>query len=508
MSKVTTMDAAAGNGMTLKSMYQRGDRLMVGVLWFLIVLSFALAGWYGTWSEAIVIGLPAVLVPTALLFLAPGSAITRNAIAAAFMVFAALQIHQAHGMIEMHFGIFVLLAFLLYYRDWIPVVTGAAVIAVHHLSFNYLQAAGTGVFVFPERTGLDLVIIHAAFVVFEAAILIYMAIQFHRDAVQTVELSGIGRHLTVVDGRVDLTYRHPSARSEFTRGFNEFMTAVHGAIEKTKLVGTHLTDAIASGVGSARAANDGARQQQQEIEQLASAINEMAATAGEIARSASGAADAAESADREAQSGRKIVEDAVRAIHTLADKVNESNDLITQLEGDSERIGTVLDVIRGIAEQTNLLALNAAIEAARAGEQGRGFAVVADEVRTLASRTQESTQEIQSMIEELQERTKLAARTMQEGNAHAHTGVEEVSKAGDALQQIAGAVSTITDMNTQIATASEQQSAVAEEINRNVVSISDLANAAFEHAGGTLRTSEALHELSQELDEQVQKFRV
>ena len=508
MKDDATRDAAAGNGMTLKSMYQRGDRLMVAVLWFLILLSFGLAGWYDTWSEALVIGLPAVLVPTALLFLAPGAAITRNAIAAAFMVFSALLIHQGHGMIELHFSIFVLLAFLLYYRDWLPVVTAAAVIAVHHLSFNFLQEAGTGVYVFADRTGLDLVIIHAAFVVFEAAILIYMAIQFHRDGVQAVELSGIGKHLTVVDGEVDLTYRHPTASSDFTRGFNEFMTAVHGAIEKTRLVGTHLTDAIASGVDSARAANDGARQQQQEIQQLASAINEMAATAGEIARSASGAADAAGSADSEAQAGRKIVTDAVRAIHTLADKVNESNDLITQLESDSDRIGTVLDVIRGIAEQTNLLALNAAIEAARAGEQGRGFAVVADEVRTLASRTQESTQEIQSMIEELQERTKQAARTMQEGNEHAHTGVEEVSKAGDALQKIAGAVTTITEMNTQIATASEEQSAVAEEINRNVVSISDLADAAFEHAGGTLRTSEALHELSHELDEQVHRFKI
>ena len=503
-----TGNAAAGNGMTLQSMYQRGDRLMVAVLWFLALMSFGLAGWYDTWSEALIIGLPAALVPTVLLFMTPGAAITRHAIAAAFMVFSALNIHQAHGLIEMHFAIFVLLAFLLYYRDWKPVVTAAGVIAVHHLAFNFLQEAGMGVYVFEDRTGIDIVLLHAAFVVFESAILIYMAGQFHRDSVQTAELAGIGQHLTVVNGTVDLTYRHPNAKSEFTRGFNEFMVAIHGAIEKTKLVGTHLTDAIASGVDSARGANDGARQQQQEIDQLASAMNEMAATAGEIARNASQAADAAHSADKEAQQGRNVVNEAVRAINALAEKVRESDVIITQLEGDSDRIGTVLDVIRGIAEQTNLLALNAAIEAARAGEQGRGFAVVADEVRTLASRTQASTQEIQAMIEELQERTKVAARTMQEGSEHAVSGVEKVTRSGEALQQIAKAVSIITDMNNQIATASEEQSAVAEEINRNVVSISDLANAAFDHAGGTLRTSEALHELSQELDEQVQKFRV
>ena len=234
----------------------------------------------------------------------------------------------------------------------------------------------------------------------------------------------------------------------------------------------------------------------------------MAATANEIARNASAAAEAAGSADRESRQGQDIVEEAVRAINALAGKVEEANDLIAQLEADSDRIGTVLDVIRGIAEQTNLLALNAAIEAARAGEQGRGFAVVADEVRTLASRTQQSTREIQSMIEALQERTTQAAQAMQEGSNQARTGVDKVTLSGEALQKIVKAVITITDMNTQIATASEQQSAVSEEINRNVSSIGELANAAFDNAGGTLRSSEALHELSQELAEQVRRFQL
>jgi len=506
--KPNNTHTAASKPVTLTAMYQRGDRLMIGVLWFLFLLSLLLSGWHQTLGESLVIGLPTALVASVLLFLMPGSWLTRNTIAAAFMVYSALLIHQAHGLIEMHFAIFVLLAFLLYYRDWVPVVTAAAVIAVHHLAFNFMQEAGMGVYVFDQRTGLDIVLVHAAFVVFEAAILIYMAIQFHRDGVQAAELGGIGEHLAVVDGMVDLRYRHPEASSDFTRGFNEFMGAVHDTIEKTSLVGTHLTDAIASGVQSARAANDGARRQQEEIQHLSAAMHQMAATANEIARNASAAAEAAGSADRESRQGQDIVEEAVRAINALAGKVEEANDLIAQLEADSDRIGTVLDVIRGIAEQTNLLALNAAIEAARAGEQGRGFAVVADEVRTLASRTQQSTREIQSMIEALQERTTQAAQAMQEGSNQARTGVDKVTLSGEALQKIVKAVITITDMNTQIATASEQQSAVSDEINRNVSSIGELANAAFDNAGGTLRSSEALHELSQELAEQVRRFQL
>ena len=182
-------------GFSLDNHYRRSDRMMVGVNWILLLLAFGLAGWHDTWGAALAIGLPAALVPTAMMVLMPGTRLTRIANAAAFMIFAALHIHQAHGMIELHFGIFVLLAFLLYYRDWMAIVAAAAVIAVHHLSFNYLQASGMGVFLFDARTGLDLVIIHAAYVVFESALLIYMATQLHKEAIQSSELHAIAPHL-------------------------------------------------------------------------------------------------------------------------------------------------------------------------------------------------------------------------------------------------------------------------------------------------------------------------
>lgn len=239
------------------------------------------------------------------------------------------------------------------------------------------------------------------------------------------------------------------------------------------------------------AARDMARQSS-EVDMVATAMNEMAATVQEVARNASSTADATRGADQEVESGQKVVQTTIAAIEELASRVEEAVEVIAKLALDSEQIGGVVEVIRGIAEQTNLLALNAAIEAARAGEQGRGFAVVADEVRTLASRTQSSTDEIQQMIQKLQDAAGQAVSVMEQGQKAAQDSVEHASKAGDSLQSITQAVDTITAMTNQIATAAEEQSAVAEEINRNIVNIHDLSNQTLH---GTQQAEQANHGL-------------
>jgi len=248
--------------------------------------------------------------------------------------------------------------------------------------------------------------------------------------------------------------------------------------------------------------------QQSQTDQLATAMNEMATTVQEVARHALDAANAATKANNESSQGRQVVNNAVNTINALAEAIGHAGGAIQRVEADSDHIGTVLDVIRSIAEQTNLLALNAAIEAARAGEQGRGFAVVADEVRTLASRTQKSTQEIQQMIESLQAGSKEAVQLMEQSREQTQTGVEQTAKAGDALSSIADEVERINDMNTQIANATEEQSAVAEEINRNVVSISQVTDESAQGAEQTTRTSEELATLATNLQQVVAKFKV
>lgn len=269
----------------------------------------------------------------------------------------------------------------------------------------------------------------------------------------------------------------------------------------------HLSTTAGESAQTAQQTSQGVLQQQNEIDQVAAAINEMSATVQEVARNAAAASQATLRADQEANKGKNVVAQTIHAINTLASEVESAAGVIARLEGDSASIGRVIDVIRSIAEQTNLLALNAAIEAARAGEQGRGFAVVADEVRTLAQRTQQSTQEIQQMIERLQSGAMEAVQVMAQGRMQAQASVEQAAFAGASLASITEAVTTITDMNTQIASAAEEQSTVAEEVNRNVVNISRSAEQTAERSQRTSQSSETLFKLSTQLEEIVGQFR-
>jgi methyl-accepting chemotaxis protein len=271
-------------------------------------------------------------------------------------------------------------------------------------------------------------------------------------------------------------------------------TSLAGAADQLSTITEHTTE--------------GVRQQQNEIDHVATAMNEMTATVQEVARNAERAAHAAQEADQSAKSGALVATEAMGGIDALVREVEKSASAIHELEAESENIGMVLDVIKGIAEQTNLLALNAAIEAARAGEQGRGFAVVADEVRTLASRTQKSTQEIQVMIERLQTGASNAVKVMEQARSQGKLGVEQVENAAESLAMIAGAVTTINDMNTQIASAAEEQSAVAEEINRNIVNISHVSTQTADGSEQTAQASIELARLALDLQGLVARFKI
>ena len=252
----------------------------------------------------------------------------------------------------------------------------------------------------------------------------------------------------------------------------------------------------------------GVMSQQSDSEQVATAMNEMAATVQEVARYASQAADASRTADNETKAGKQVVIDAIDGIKQLAKQVEMGAVSIKDLQKESENIGSVLTVIQGIAEQTNLLALNAAIEAARAGESGRGFAVVADEVRTLAKRSHDSTEEIKKIIERLQKEAEKSVQVMDEELEQANRSVEKAEKAGESLDVIAESVASIRDMNTHIASAAEEQSAVAEEINRNIVSIAQVAEENAESTNQTTLTSQELARLANGLETQISQFKI
>ena len=248
-------------------------------------------------------------------------------------------------------------------------------------------------------------------------------------------------------------------------------------------------------------------EQQNQSEQIATAMNQMSATVQDVAQNAVEAAQGASNANTESHTGKNIVDVSATTIKQIADGIKTAGDSIHRVENDSDRIGTVLEVIRGIADQTNLLALNAAIEAARAGEQGRGFAVVADEVRTLASRTQESTQEIQEMVESLQSGAKEAVALMEDSRNRTDEGVKQSESAGLALEKIVSSVDQINEMNTQIASAAEEQGAVAEEINRNTLIISEISTNNLQNTSEFVSSSEKIVSTVENLKLMVQQFK-
>uniref|UniRef100_UPI0030D81BF7 methyl-accepting chemotaxis protein n=2 Tax=Pseudomonas sp. EA_35y_Pfl2_R111 TaxID=3088689 RepID=UPI0030D81BF7 len=314
----------------------------------------------------------------------------------------------------------------------------------------------------------------------------------------------------VAAGDMTVTFKAQSQDElgELGQVFNETVSKIHQLIERvgqTVVEVERQADRVQQVSGESNQAVAGQRGQ---IDLIATAMNQMSATAQEVAHSAAAAVGSAQSVNDETVSGRALVESQVGSIQRLAGEIDQSVAVINKLASDSASISQVLDVIKGIAEQTNLLALNAAIEAARAGEQGRGFAVVADEVRNLAKRTQQSTEEIESMIAKLQSGVGAAVKAMNTSHQMADSTVNESGKVQQALENILGAVGMIVDQNQQIATAAEEQTAVAHDIDQNIVEISQAGERTAEGASQTEQASRELSGLVARLKQLIGAFRV
>ncbi len=325
-------------------------------------------------------------------------------------------------------------------------------------------------------------------------------------------LTQLQYRIECIEQNADLTERINSDANDeigaLSRAFDRMLDRFQRSIGQVSEAASAIMSESRQMQAITESTHEAVAQQQSATDQVATAIRQLSHSAEEVAGSANNAAEQTSNADTQAESSKKVVSDTVSVINQLAEDVEQISTVIGKLDSDSENIGGVLDVIRGIAEQTNLLALNAAIEAARAGEQGRGFAVVADEVRTLASRTQQSTEEIQNMIECLQNGARDAVKAMEQGRAKAHEGVSQAALAGESLDLITSAVGSISSVNMHISQAAREQTTVAADIAQNIMGMTRIADQSAESAEKTTLSSQHLTAIAGQLRDQVEQFKI
>ena len=459
------------------------DHLMLATLGMVFIAILAIAAFTGTWFEAFAIGLPALLFPAGLIYMAPGHLASRTSVAIAFMVYAALMIQQTHGMIEAHFSVFVLLSFLLFYRDWRPIIAGALVIAVHHFAFNFLQEANTGIYLFMQGPSLNIVLIHALFVVFETVWLVYMAVKLRAEMNM---FGGMPEEVTKVVRRIaggDLTAKIRVKAGDTTSliaAMNDMVMKLTSIINEVRNSTESINTAsreIAQGNADLSSRTE---MQASSLEETASSMEELTSTVKQNAENAKQANRLATNASDIAVKGGAVVEDVVQTMASIS--------------ASSKKIADIISVIEGIAFQTNILALNAAVEAARAGEQGRGFAVVASEVRSLAQRSAGAAKEITALIDD--------------SAGKVDAGSKLVDQAGATMTEIVQAVKRVTDIMSEIAAASREQSSGIEQVNNAITQMDEVTqqNAALVEEAAA--SAEAMQAQAEVLAHAVSTFRL
>ena len=487
----------------------RGDRIMAGICWLLLALSLGFAPAYHTWRLCLFATLPMACAATTLAWSHPGRLITRLTMAAFFMTFAAVFIDQFHGLIEMHFSVFVLLAFLLYYRDWRTPAVAAVTIAAHHFLFCELQMRGWPLFVFPTvpmGRGCDMVWVHAAFVIFESACLMYIGEIILKEAVESATISALGERIAS-QGAIDFNQTDGSA-AHWSPGLQQFMSAIQAAVSGAGTAAQRIGHvSMDMSIAAAQMFELGSAQNSSTSDVLTS-VHRMSQATATIQEDCEQVGAVVDTSSEILRGGRQSMAQTVALMQTLGQSVAEVARQIDDLHDESARIETIIRVIADIADQTTLLAFNATIEAARAGELGAGFDVVAREVRALSSRTQKSLEDAQAVVDKVRSRTAEARLAADRCREEAIRGGKQVCEADLALAEVAERLPNIVQRTGKVLRVARDHGELAADVVLRLDSIGDAVGTSNEDLSRFDDLSRALRDMAAELCTSVRQFRV
>ena len=485
-----------------------GHKIFRVVIVVQLVIAAAIGVFTGELLPAFIFGVPIAAVPLMLSFQSPYSALSRHAMAIGVQLLTAPHIHQSFGLIEVHFEIFVLLAFLSYFRDWKVIATGTAVVAVHHISFFFLQAGGAPLFIFEEgHISFSILLMHAAFALAEGGVLMYMAKQSHQEGAGAAELRLAIDNMQRSDGKLDLTVAL-NRQSNIVKPFAELIDQVKSLIE----LASNLTDDVVNGCNKMESAANNmfeiSRNTDQELAMVSASSEEIAQTMQLSTEQTTLASDKASAAQTSSQSSRDSISNSSRTIESLRHTLNAAADTNSALNEQCSHISDAMRSITAVAEQTNLLALNAAIESARAGEHGRGFAVVADEVRTLAIRSKESADQITSITEQLVAQTASSVDQMQTCIQLVDEAVVSSDSATSAMTEIMQQIREASESMTEIATSAVEQETASASIAQSTARLSEFTSEELATAESLAEEVEVLSQVSKRMRSAIERFKL